>query len=126
MQIDWATHGLMSIGECLRKLHYFVAVLCYSRLIFVEFFLSQSMECFLAAHRHALEYFDGALGVPCTTILRRLSWSGSPVMLRSLIRVTWILPHTTASSRWPVMSGARSNRTTIVPFSPRATGVVIA
>ena len=59
MQIDWATHGLMRIGECLRKLHYFVAVLCYSRLIFVEFFLSQSMECFLAAHRHALEYFDG-------------------------------------------------------------------
>jgi len=27
---------------------------------FVEFFLSQSMECFLAAHRHALEYFGGA------------------------------------------------------------------
>jgi transposase len=33
MQIDWATHGLMRIGECLRKLHYFVAVLCYSRLL---------------------------------------------------------------------------------------------
>lgn len=60
MQIDWATHGLMRIGECTRKLHYFAAVLCYSRLLFVEFFLSQSMECFLAAHRHALEYFGGS------------------------------------------------------------------
>jgi hypothetical protein len=39
MQIDWATHGLMRIGDCTRKLHYFAAVLCYSRLLFVEFFL---------------------------------------------------------------------------------------
>jgi transposase len=60
LQIDWGTHGLIRIGEALRKLHYFVAVLCYSRLTFVEFFLSQSMECFLAGHRHALEYFGGS------------------------------------------------------------------
>jgi transposase len=60
MQIDWATHGLMRIGECLRKLHYFAAVLCYSRLLYVEFFLSQSMECFLAANRHALEYYGAS------------------------------------------------------------------
>ena len=38
----------MRIGDCTRKLHYFAAVLCYSRLLFVEFFLSQRMECFLA------------------------------------------------------------------------------
>src|SRR5258708_8845129 len=60
LQIDWATHGLIRIGDCLRKVHYFVAVLCYSRLVFVEFFLSQSMECFLSRHRHALEYFGGS------------------------------------------------------------------
>jgi transposase len=60
LQIDWGTHGFMRIGEALRKLHYFVAVLCHSRLLFVEFFLSQSMECFLAGHRHALEYFGGS------------------------------------------------------------------
>ena len=60
MQIDWATHGLMRIGDCTRKLHYFAAVLCYSRLLFVEFFLSQSMECFLAANRHALEYYGAS------------------------------------------------------------------
>ena len=60
LQIDWATHGLMPIGDCTRKLHYFAAVLCYSRLLFVEFFLSQSMECFLAANRHALEYYGAS------------------------------------------------------------------
>lgn len=60
LQIDWGTHGLMRIGEAVRKVHYFVAVLCYSRLLFVEFFLSQGMECFLAGHRHALEYFGGS------------------------------------------------------------------
>ena len=60
LQIDWATHGLLRVGNGLRKLHYFAAVLCYSRLLYVEFFLSQSMECFLGAHRHALEYFGAS------------------------------------------------------------------
>jgi Mu transposase, C-terminal domain len=50
----------MRIGDCTRKLHYFAAVLCYSRLLFVEFLLSQSMECFLAANRHALEYYGAS------------------------------------------------------------------
>jgi len=60
MQVDWGTHGLLRIGETVRKLHYFLAVLCHSRLLYVEFFLSQSMECFLAGHRHALEFFGAA------------------------------------------------------------------
>ncbi len=60
MKIDWATHGLIRIGDCTRKLHYFAAVLCYSRLLFVKFFLSQSMECFLAANRQALEYYGAS------------------------------------------------------------------
>jgi len=60
MQIDWGTHGVIKIGDTLRKLHYFVAVLCHSRLLYAEFFLSQSMECFLAGHRHALEFFAAA------------------------------------------------------------------
>jgi len=59
-QVDWGTHGLIRIGDSVRKLHYFAAVLCHSRLIYVEFFLSQSMECFLAGHRHAFEFFGAA------------------------------------------------------------------
>ena len=60
LQVDWGTHGLIKVGETVRKLHYFAAVLCYSRLLYVEFFLSQSMECFLAGHRHAFERFGAA------------------------------------------------------------------
>jgi transposase len=60
MQIDWGTHGMIKVGDTLRKLHYFAAVLCHSRLLFVEFYLSQSMECFLCAHRNALEYFGAS------------------------------------------------------------------
>jgi transposase len=60
MQIDWGTHGMLKVGGAMRKLHYFAAVLCHSRPLFVEFYLSQSMECFLAAHRHALEFFGAS------------------------------------------------------------------
>ena len=60
LQVDWGTHGFLKLGQAVRKLHYFAAVLCYSRLLYVEFFLSQSMECFLAGHRHALEFYGAA------------------------------------------------------------------
>jgi transposase len=60
LQIDWGSHHLLSIGGAQRRLHYFVAVLCHSRLLYVEFFLSQSMECFLAGHRRALEFFGAS------------------------------------------------------------------
>jgi len=34
-------------------------VLCHSRMLYVEFTLSQSMEHFLACHQHAFEFFGG-------------------------------------------------------------------
>lgn len=60
LQVDWGTHGRLLLGDTVRQLHYFSAVLCHSRLLYVEFFLSQTMECFLAAHRHAFEFFGAA------------------------------------------------------------------
>jgi transposase len=36
-------------------------VLCYSRMLYVEFTLSETMEHFLACHQHAFEYFSGAV-----------------------------------------------------------------
>ncbi len=33
-------------------------VLCYSRMMYLEFTLSESMEQFLACHRHALRVFS--------------------------------------------------------------------
>ena len=34
-------------------------VLCYSRMLYVEFTVSQTMEHFLACHQHAFDFFGG-------------------------------------------------------------------
>jgi transposase len=59
-QVDWGEWGSIAVGNTRRRLSFFVMVLAYSRQLYVEFTLSQSMEHFLAAHINA---FD-ALGVP--------------------------------------------------------------
>jgi transposase len=57
-QVDWGEYGSVAVGESRRKLSFFVMVLCYSRLMYVEFTLSQTMEQFLGCHQHAFEYFE--------------------------------------------------------------------
>jgi hypothetical protein len=47
------------VGETRRRLSFFVMVLCYSRLLYVEFTVSQTMEHFLACHQNAFEFFGG-------------------------------------------------------------------
>jgi transposase len=56
-QIDWGEYGSVAVGETRRKLSFFVMVLCYSRMSYVEFTLSQKMEQFLCCHQHAFEFF---------------------------------------------------------------------
>ena len=62
--------GLVRLGrsnwQTRRRLSFFVMVLCYSRRMYVEFTVSQTMEHFLACHQHAFEKFEGA---------HRRSWS---------------------------------------------------
>ena len=58
-QVDWGSYGSITVGSTRRRLSFFVMVLCYSRMIYVEFTLSQGMEQFLSCHRHALEFFGG-------------------------------------------------------------------
>jgi transposase len=58
-QIDWGTAGLIQVGNTRRRLHFFVMVLCYSRLLYVWFSLRQSLEHFLSAQRQAFEFFGG-------------------------------------------------------------------
>lgn len=59
-QVDWGEYGTIAVGNTRRRLSFFVMVLAWSRQMYVEFFLSQSMEQFLAAHVNAFR----ALGVP--------------------------------------------------------------
>jgi transposase len=49
----------VAAGSPRRRLSFFVMVLCYSRLIYVEFTLSEAMDQFLSCHRHAFEFFGG-------------------------------------------------------------------
>jgi len=58
-QVDWGSFGSITVGSTKRRLSFFVMVLCYSRLMYVEFTLSEGMEQFLSCHRHALEFFGG-------------------------------------------------------------------
>jgi len=58
-QVDWGSFGSVPVGQTCRRLSFFVMVLCYSRMLYVEFTVSQTMEHFLACHQHAFEFFGG-------------------------------------------------------------------
>lgn len=58
-QVDWGNFGTVTCGETTRKLSFFVMVLCYSRLMYVEFTVLQTMEHFLGCHANAFEFFGG-------------------------------------------------------------------
>jgi transposase len=58
-QVDWGSFGAVSVGQTQRRLSFFVMVLCYSRMLYVECTVSQTMEHFLACHQHAFEFFGG-------------------------------------------------------------------
>jgi len=60
-QVDWGSYGSVRVGQTRRRLSFFVMVLCYSRLMYVEFTVSQTMEHFLACHQHAFDAFGGGL-----------------------------------------------------------------
>jgi len=57
-QVDWGSFDSVRVGQTSRRLSFFVLVLCYSRMMYVEFTVSQTMEHFLACHQHAFVFFD--------------------------------------------------------------------
>lgn len=52
-QADWASFGEVRIGRARRRLSCFVLTLSYSRALYLEFFLDQSLENLLLGHVHA-------------------------------------------------------------------------
>jgi transposase len=56
-QVDWGSFGSIPVGSTRRRLSFFAMVLCYSRMLYVEFTVAQTMEHFLACHQHAFEFF---------------------------------------------------------------------
>jgi transposase len=60
-QVDWGSFGSVNVGNTRRRLSFFVMVLCYSRLMYVEFTVSQTMEHWLGCHQNAFEFFGGVV-----------------------------------------------------------------
>ncbi len=59
IQMDWGEYGAVNVGSSRRRLSFFVMVLCDSRLMYVEFTVSQTLEHFLACHQNAFQFFGG-------------------------------------------------------------------
>ncbi len=60
MQVDWGECGRVQVGATTRKVSVFVAVLCYSRLLYIEFTLSQRKAEFYRGLVNALTFFGGS------------------------------------------------------------------
>jgi transposase len=60
MQVDWGQCGRVQVGSTTRKVSVFVAVLCYSRLLYLEFALSERKAEFYRGLVNALTFFGGS------------------------------------------------------------------
>lgn len=58
VQVDWADFGFVIPG-CPRRVSAFVMALCYSRYLYLEFTLSQSMGAFLRCMERGIAFFGG-------------------------------------------------------------------
>ena len=60
IQVDWGDVGTIQIGNAKRRVSVLVAVLCYSRMVYIEFTLSQKKHEFYRSIVHALEFYGGS------------------------------------------------------------------
>ncbi len=58
-QVDWTDCGKIKVEDTWRRLSCLVMILSYSRMLYLEFTLSQRMEDFIQAHINAFSYFGG-------------------------------------------------------------------
>lgn len=58
-QVDWADCGKVMVEGVWRKVSCFVMVLSYSRLLYLEWTLSQKIEDFISCHINAFRFFGG-------------------------------------------------------------------
>jgi transposase len=83
MQVDWAEMGAASVGGVERKLYAFVAIMAWSRALFVCFTTDMKLLTWLDCHRRAFEYFGG---VPSEVLIDNLK---TGVLSRAGATVRW-------------------------------------
>lgn len=59
MQVDWATFEIQWEDGHIETIYAFVAILGYSRHIYVEYTTSMDIRTFLSCHERAFQYFEG-------------------------------------------------------------------
>lgn len=60
IQVDWGDVGSIKVQNTIRRVSVFVAVLCYSRMCYIEFTLSQRKHEFYRSTVNALQFFGGS------------------------------------------------------------------
>jgi transposase len=78
MQVDWADFGFALPGVA-RRVSAFVAVLCYSRYLYIEFTLSQSMGTFLRCMDRCLKFFGGSTAADIFDNMKTVVLSHTPL-----------------------------------------------
>lgn len=81
LQVDWADFGY-SLPGCPRRVSAFVATLAYSRYLYIEFTLSQSMGAFLRCMDRALTFFGGCTAASIFDNMKTVVLSHAPPATR--------------------------------------------
>jgi transposase len=76
-QVDWADFGFALPG-CPRRVSAFVMALCYSRMLYLEFVLSQGMGSFLRCMERGLRFFGGTTTVDIFDNMKTVVLSHTP------------------------------------------------
>ena len=77
VQVDWADFGFALPG-CPRRVSAFVMALCYSRMLYLEFVLSQAMGSFLRCMERGLRFFGGSTKVDIFDNMKTVVISHTP------------------------------------------------
>jgi len=77
VQVDWADFGFALPG-CPRRVSAFVMALCYSRMLYLEFVLSQAMGSFLRCMERGLRFFGGTTKVDIFDNMKTVVISHTP------------------------------------------------
>jgi transposase len=59
LQVDWAEMGAVDVDGVVRKLYAFVAIMAWSRALYVRFTTDMKLLTWLDCHRRAFEFFGG-------------------------------------------------------------------
>ena len=123
IQIDWGDVGSVKINNTIRKVSVFVAVLCYSRMCYIEFTLSQRKSEFYRCLSNALKFYGGSpkkvifdnlkaavISQPCKAVIPPYDELGLQFIIRKR--------RMTALQGWLITAALRLSKMTFLGLPP--------